>query len=81
MKNPGGGYKVNLLRKAIKPFKDDKEKIILFTDRLVSNRFFFLNKIEKNFEHLFQLRCNFPKSSQRNSEKIRSNRSPNFIWC
>lgn len=33
MSGPGGGYKVNLLREAIKPYKDDKERIIMFTDR------------------------------------------------
>lgn len=29
----GGGQKVNLLRDALKQFKDDSEKIVLFTDR------------------------------------------------
>lgn len=33
MSSYGGGYKVNLLREAVKPFSEDKEKIILFTDR------------------------------------------------
>lgn len=33
MNSQGGGYKINLLKEAVKPFKDDKEKIILFTDR------------------------------------------------
>ncbi|KAH8309709.1 hypothetical protein KR067_000641, partial [Drosophila pandora] len=32
MQHPGGGFKLNLLRKAISPFKNDPEKIILFTD-------------------------------------------------
>ncbi|XP_065219418.1 procollagen-lysine,2-oxoglutarate 5-dioxygenase-like [Planococcus citri] len=32
MNGPGGAYKVNLLREAIKPYKDDKERIIIFTD-------------------------------------------------
>lgn len=33
MKSLGGGYKINLLKKALKKFKDDEKKIILFTDR------------------------------------------------
>lgn len=33
MHSYGGGYKINLLRDAIEPFKDDDKKIILFTDR------------------------------------------------
>ncbi|XP_017060084.1 procollagen-lysine,2-oxoglutarate 5-dioxygenase [Drosophila ficusphila] len=32
MQRPGGGFKLNLLRKAIAEFKDDPEVIILFTD-------------------------------------------------
>lgn len=32
MEGPGGGFKVNLLREAIKPLKDEKNTIILFTD-------------------------------------------------
>ncbi|XP_055696089.1 procollagen-lysine,2-oxoglutarate 5-dioxygenase isoform X1 [Lutzomyia longipalpis] len=32
MKSTGGGYKVNLLRKALEPYKKDKEKIVIFTD-------------------------------------------------
>ncbi|KAM7356524.1 procollagen lysyl hydroxylase [Cochliomyia hominivorax] len=32
MEGPGGGFKVNLLREAIKPLKDEKDTIILFTD-------------------------------------------------
>lgn len=41
MNGPGGAYKVNLLREAIKPYKDDKERIIIFTDRY---EFMFLRK-------------------------------------
>lgn len=33
MNSAGGGYKVNLLKKAIKDYKDDKDRIVLFTDR------------------------------------------------
>ena len=29
----GGGYKVNLLKAALEEYKNDNEKIILFTDR------------------------------------------------
>lgn len=32
MKRAGGGHKVNLLKKALKPFADDRDKIVLFTD-------------------------------------------------
>ncbi|XP_017885394.2 procollagen-lysine,2-oxoglutarate 5-dioxygenase, partial [Ceratina calcarata] len=28
----GGGYKVNLLKKALEPYKDDDQRIVLFTD-------------------------------------------------
>ncbi|CAH0558083.1 unnamed protein product [Brassicogethes aeneus] len=31
-KGPGGGFKINLLKKAIEPHKNDASKIILFTD-------------------------------------------------
>lgn len=29
---PGGGWKVNLLKTALEPYKNDQEKIIIFTD-------------------------------------------------
>lgn len=29
---PGTGWKINLLKNALEPYKDDKEKIIIFTD-------------------------------------------------
>ncbi|XP_052865938.1 procollagen-lysine,2-oxoglutarate 5-dioxygenase [Anopheles cruzii] len=32
MKSVGGGYKINLLREALKPFRDDEDRLILFTD-------------------------------------------------
>ncbi|XP_017472673.1 PREDICTED: procollagen-lysine,2-oxoglutarate 5-dioxygenase 1 [Rhagoletis zephyria] len=32
MNGLGGGYKIRLLREAVKPFKDEKDAIILFTD-------------------------------------------------
>lgn len=31
-RKPGGGWKINLLKTAVEPYKDDKEKIIVFTD-------------------------------------------------
>lgn len=37
MNNDGGGYKINLLRNALEPYRDDTEKIILFTDRYKYN--------------------------------------------
>lgn len=36
MESYGGGYKINLLREALEPYKNDDEKIILFTDRYIS---------------------------------------------
>lgn len=33
MDTAGGGYKINLLRDALEQYKDDSNKIILFTDR------------------------------------------------
>lgn len=33
MQKPGGGFKLNLLREAIAPYKNEPETIILFTDR------------------------------------------------
>lgn len=35
MTSYGGGYKINLLREALKPLKDQR-KIIMFTDRYVT---------------------------------------------
>lgn len=32
MEGFGGGYKINLLRNALEPYRDDTEKIILFSD-------------------------------------------------
>ncbi|XP_055326484.1 procollagen-lysine,2-oxoglutarate 5-dioxygenase isoform X2 [Sitodiplosis mosellana] len=32
MESYGGGYKINLLREALEPYKNDDQKIILFTD-------------------------------------------------
>jgi procollagen-lysine,2-oxoglutarate 5-dioxygenase, invertebrate len=32
MNYPGGGYKVNLLKEALKPLKKDENTIVLFTD-------------------------------------------------
>lgn len=33
MKSFGGGYKINLLRDALEPYKNNDKKLILFTDR------------------------------------------------
>jgi len=33
MHSIGGGYKVNLLKEALEPFKDDATQVVLFTDR------------------------------------------------
>ena len=35
MEGPGGGFKINLLRQALEPLKDEQDTIILFTDRYV----------------------------------------------
>lgn len=35
MESYGGGYKINLVRDALKEYQDDDKKIVLFTDRLV----------------------------------------------
>lgn len=35
VKFAGGGYKINLLKKALEEYRNDEKKIILFTDRLV----------------------------------------------
>lgn len=31
----GGGYKINLLKEAVEKYKNDDQKIIIFTDRFV----------------------------------------------
>lgn len=31
--SPGGGQKINLVKKELEQFKDDQNKIIMFTDR------------------------------------------------
>jgi len=33
VKYPGGGYKINLFKKALKNYQNDENKIVLFTDR------------------------------------------------
>lgn len=40
MESYGGGYKINLLRDALEPYRDDNEKIVLFTDRWVVDSLF-----------------------------------------
>ncbi|XP_058129261.1 procollagen-lysine,2-oxoglutarate 5-dioxygenase [Anopheles ziemanni] len=32
MKSVGGGYKINLLREALKPYRDEQDRVVLFTD-------------------------------------------------
>lgn len=39
----GGGYKINLLKKALEKYRNDEKKIILFTDRLIHH-----NIVKKN---------------------------------
>ena len=34
--SPGGGYKIKLLIRCMKQFKDEKNLLVMFTDRLVS---------------------------------------------
>lgn len=29
----GGGYKINLLKEALAPFKNDENRLVMFTDR------------------------------------------------
>ena len=36
---PGGGHKINLLRENLKKYKDEKDLILMFTDRLI---YFFI---------------------------------------
>ena len=35
MRSRGGGFKVNLLRKALEPYRNNSQQIIIFTDRYV----------------------------------------------
>jgi hypothetical protein len=35
--SPGGGQKINLVKAELEKYKDDKEKVILFTDRYVNS--------------------------------------------
>ena len=32
-RGPGGGHKINILKDGIKPFKDEKNTVIMFSDR------------------------------------------------
>ena len=41
MRGPGGGHKINLLKSALKDYKDDKNTIIMFTDRYIFSRMTF----------------------------------------
>lgn len=49
----GGGWKVNLLKQALEKYKDDEEKIILFTDGLVFNSFLRRDKKCIDFINIF----------------------------
>lgn len=33
-RNPGGGHKINMLKPVIEEYKDKKDLLIMFTDRL-----------------------------------------------
>lgn len=44
MKRLGGGYKINLLRSALKPYKSDDDRVVIFTD---SYDVLFLASLEK----------------------------------
>ncbi|KAK0081805.1 hypothetical protein PV326_007483 [Microctonus aethiopoides] len=50
MAHPGGGYKINLLKKALQEFKDDTNKIVLFTDSYDVIFLAPLNEIVKKFK-------------------------------
>ncbi|XP_008556514.1 procollagen-lysine,2-oxoglutarate 5-dioxygenase [Microplitis demolitor] len=52
MKSVGGGYKINLLKNALKKFKDDDNKIILFTDSYDVIFSSTLEQIVKKFKSL-----------------------------
>lgn len=56
MKSTGGGQKINLFKKEMEKYKDDREKIVLFTDRHVSSP--FLKTFFKNYSKCFS-RPNF----------------------
>lgn len=50
MKSFGGGYKINLLKKALTDYRNDANRIVLFTDRLVYPN--FARRIFRNAIHL-----------------------------
>lgn len=47
---PGGGWKINLLKSAVEPYKDDKDKIIIFTDAYHVIFLADLKEIVENFK-------------------------------
>lgn len=60
----GGGYKVNLLKKALEEYQNDDDRIIIFTDRFLIQWFlicFIFKSYFNNSIFLFQLRCNIFK--------------------
>lgn len=80
MKHQGGGYKVNLLKKAIQPLKDT-QTIILFTDRFdFEFRFEISGKIIPSFVILLQLRRCIHSVVRHNCEKIQKQWSQCVIW-
>ncbi|XP_055605130.1 procollagen-lysine,2-oxoglutarate 5-dioxygenase [Uranotaenia lowii] len=50
MKRLGGGYKINLVREALKPYKGDDDRIVLFTDSYDVLFLASLDKIIERFE-------------------------------
>lgn len=47
---PGGGWKITLLKSAVEPYKDDKEKIVLYTDAYDVIFLTDLNEIVEKFK-------------------------------
>ena len=39
VRKPGGGQKINLLKEALKEYKDQKDLVIMFTDRCLFHCF------------------------------------------
>lgn len=52
----GGGYKINLLRNALEPYKGDDKKIILFTDRYVSRFDFAFTQFLQAFKNCIEIK-------------------------
>jgi hypothetical protein len=41
----GGGHKINMLVRDLAPYKDDKELVIMFTDRLLISHIVLIVKL------------------------------------